>query len=63
MLDAKNISSHIAPHPLYIQNVRLRRTFYMEWYKCSILTNYSGCQDEQSTRAPNKPLVYNRTQQ
>lgn len=33
MLDAKNISSYIAPHSLYIENMRLRRTFYMEWYK------------------------------
>lgn len=33
MLDAKNISSYIAPQPLYIKNMRLRRTFYTEWCK------------------------------
>lgn len=62
MLDAKNISSYIAPHPLYIQNMTLRRTFYIEWYKSVLsppVSHYSGCQNEQSTRAPNKLLVYN----
>lgn len=41
MLDAKNISSYIAPHPLYIQNMTLRRTFYIEWYK-SVLSPQSA---------------------
>ena len=34
MFDAKNInSSYIAPQLLYMQNMRLRRNFYIEWYK------------------------------